>query len=197
MVTGLVAAGLLVAACVLGWSQLHRRPAAAAPQATARSDAGLARSDAGRLAVGESVTDAEAGGSGGDQAGIRTAADAARVLAQLAAVRERAYAQRRPELLAGVYSSAPLLAADTRQLYRSVPAGCGLSGVRTSYQGLSLGSGAGTRSVQLSATASLPSAVLSCQGAVRGRTEPTGPLRLRLVLADAGRGWRIVSERAG
>jgi hypothetical protein len=236
LVTGLLAAGLLVSACILGWPQLHRRLAAAgsdpaaarrssaappaaarsggagptgtpanAAHATARPDAGLARSDAEQLAAGESVTDGQAGGtrdtqaggSSGGQAGIRTAADAARVLAQLAAVRERAYAQRRPDLLAGVYSSASLLAADTQQLYRSVPEGCSLSGVHASYRELSLGVGAGTRSVQVGATVSLPAAVLSCGPAMRGQTRPTGPLRLRLVLADEGRGWRIRSERAG
>lgn len=222
-VTGLLVTGLLVAGCVLGWSQWPRRPAAgsdrsaaqprSAPPSTdapagdvqaggARPAGGTAaaasqatdqaRSDAGRLAGGESVTGARA-----DHAGIKTAADAARVLAQLATVREEAYAERRPELLAGVYSSAALLAADTQQLYRSVPAGCGLTGVRADYRQLSLAEGGGPRSVLVTATASLPAAILSCRQAVRGRTRPTGPLRLRLLLADAGHGWRIVSERSG
>jgi Protein kinase domain len=248
-VAGLLAAGLLVAGCVVGWPQLHRRLAAAESDAAAtqqgpappsagsrtvteppdrapadpaqaagqaRPDIGQARPGPARLAGGAPVTDAEA-----DGIDIRTAADAARVLAGLAAVRERAYAQRRPDLLAGVYASAALLAADSQQLYRSVPAGCGLSGVRTGYRGLRLDSAAdtrpmadnrsaadtrsvadnrsmaGTRSVAVTATVSLPSAVLSCRLAVRGQTRPTGPIWLRLVLADEGRGWRIVSERPG
>jgi hypothetical protein len=220
-VAGLLAAGLLIAACVLGWPQTHRRPAAAEsgsvptrrgsappsagshaaeaqPSSRATADpapaTGQARQDAGQArpdAVGASVTGAQAG------SGIRTAADAARILAELAAVRERAYAQRRPDLLTGVYASPALLAADSQQLYRSVPAGCGLSGVRTGYRGLSLVTGEGTRSVAITATAFLPSAVLSCQHGGRDQTRPTGAIRLRLVLADAGDGWRIVSERPG
>jgi hypothetical protein len=149
--------------------------------------------------------------------------DLDRILAGLAAVREQAYAQRRPDLLAGVYASSALLATDIRQLYRSVPTGCGLLGVRTTYRDLRPSSPAGPapatqtgpapatetgaapatrtgpapRSVPVTATAVLPPAILSCQGAVRGHTRPIDPIRLRLVLTDRGDGWRITSEQRG
>ena len=95
---------------------------------------------------------------------------------------------RCPDLLAAVYSSPTLLATDARQLYRSVPAGCGLLGVRTSYRELRLSSPVDPRSVPVTATAVLPTAVLSCQGAVRGHTRSTDPIRLRMVLTEHGDG---------
>jgi hypothetical protein len=98
-----------------------------------------------------------------------------------------------------------------------VPVGCRLSGVRTSYRdpvpvapggspparGPSAESSpdgtppVGARSIAVTVTATLPPATLSCVGAVRSRTRPAGPTRLRLLLIDSGAGWRIASERLG
>ena len=149
--------------------------------------------------TGADLSDAEQrAGNSADSTASNT--ELAAVLAGLDAVRERAFALRRPDLLTEVYASPTLLAADTDQVLRSVPVGCSLAGVRTSYRDLrpvaqaepSTGTG---REVSVIVTATLPAATLSCTGTAPRATRPVGPTRLRLVLADAGRGWRITSQR--
>ena len=216
----------LAAVCTLGWLQPHRRAAAAEPRGSAhRSDTGRANigqpadgtaAAPGTSAAPRTTTDRgpsrpAAGGMTGagprgaeqpaeDSASIASSTELAAVLAALDAVRERAFALRRPDLLVGVYASPALLAADTAQLLGSVPAGCSLVGVRTSYRDLrpvsqaERGTGTG-REASVTVTAALPAATLSCAGAAPRATRPVGPTKLRLVLADDGRSWRINSQR--
>jgi len=121
-------------------------------------------------------------------------ADPAVVLAKLADRRAKAFALDRPELLAGVYQSAVLLAQDASQLSSRIPAGCGLTGLRTSYQDVTVTS-AGSRRLELRVTASQPPASLRCAGVVRSQTLPLAPVRLALSLVRAGTEFRIASQR--
>jgi hypothetical protein len=227
IVAMLLMSGLIGAALVLGWPGLHRRPVAAETGMPGERPAGAAT--AGSLTPGPSAagrsgtagagrpTDGPAGSTAGTPDAAMSADRLAAVLAALDAVRERAFAERRPELLAEVYASSSLLAADTEQLTSTVPVGCRLVGVRTGYRdpqpvaaagnrpvgNPSTGSPptrnppAGVRSVAVTVTATLPSASLRCAGVVRSRTRPAGPTRLRLLLTDSGAGWRVASERLG
>jgi len=244
-------AAVLAVAGIVGWPHLHRRPADAATAHQSGHPPSVSNqagrpSSVSKLPGGSVAGSPAADGRYPDDAGIGTAAEAARVLAGLAAIRQQAYAQRRADMLDDVYASATLLAADAQQLYRSVPSGCALIGVRTGYRdpqlepaaqpagvpdaqpagvpdaqpaGVSDAQPAGVSDAQpadgpagrpadvpartgigpvsITVTASVPSATLRCGGVVRGRTSPAGPIRLRLVLSNAGRGWRISSERPG
>jgi len=119
--------------------------------------------------------------------------DPVAVLTRLDRLRSAAYAQRRPELLRQVYRSATLLATDTAQLLRSVPAGCRLTGLDTDYRQLQTSSSTGRLRIQT--LASLPAGALSCAGTVRGHTPPVGPVRLELTLSDTGSGYLLDGER--
>lgn len=223
MIAALLVAGTLAAACSIGWPRLHRRAAAASVGERTPGAAG-ARPATGPSATGPSADPSLAGvpGARTPAAAPATAhpsiAEIESVLTGLAAVRERAFAQRQPALLAAAYASPSLLTADTAQLLHGVPAGCQLVGLHTSYRdvqalppvgGTAAGPGArpmaaggtavgdGTRSVSLAATATLSAATLSCAGTTRGHSRPAGPVRLRLVLTDDGHGWRIASQRLG
>lgn len=77
-------------------------------------------------------------GDGGHPAPAITLPRVAAILADLDAVRARAYAERDAGLLATTYAAPGLVSADTGELDRSVPAGCGLLGVTTRYTGLRL-----------------------------------------------------------
>ena len=120
--------------------------------------------------------------------------DAVPALAALDRLRAQAYAERRPELLARVYDSGALLAQDTEQLSRTVPAGCVLSGLRTSYHDLRPAAVA-TGRVQLWVSASLSAATLSCAGTARGSTSATGPIRLKVTLTSTAGLVRISGEQ--
>ena len=115
-----------------------------------------------------------------------------RVLA-LDALRGRAFAERRPELLRGVYSSPTLLQADTALLLRIVPAGCGLPGVRSHYRDLRVATARGRTVV--TARVSLPATTLRCAGVPSGRAPAVGPMILRLTLAGPPASARIADER--
>jgi hypothetical protein len=125
-----------------------------------------------------------------------TEADPEAVLRKLAARRAEAFAGNRPDLLAEVYQSPALLAQDRSQLSSRVPAGCGLVGLRTSYQDLTV-TGAEPQRLELQVTASQPPASLVCAGTLRSRTEPAGPTRLVLRLVRVGAEFRIASQRPG
>ena len=124
------------------------------------------------------------------------AVDPAAVLRTLADRRAEAFAHNRPDLLAAVYQSPALLAQDVRQLGARVPAGCGLTGLRTSYQDVTV-IRAGPQRLELRVTASQPPASLVCAGAVRGQTEPAGSTRLALRLVRVAGEFRIASQRPG
>jgi hypothetical protein len=220
VVAMLLVSGLVGAALVLGWPELHRRPAAAEtgmpgaglvahiPFDTGSDDtAGVGPPDGAFSTAGRSETAGvrppagrlAAGPTAGAPAAL-TAERLAAVLGALDSVREQAFAERRPELLTQVYASPALLAADTAQLASTVPAGCGLIGVRTGYRSPELAAPVGSApagSVAVTVTATLSPATLSCAGVVRSRTRPTGPTPLRLLLVDSGAGWRIASQRLG
>ena len=88
-------------------------------------------------------------------------------------------------MLAGVYQSPALLAQDLGQLRSRIPAGCGLTGLRTRYRDVTVTS-AGPHRLELQVTASQPPASLVCAGTVRSRTLPAGATRLALSLVRVG-----------
>jgi hypothetical protein len=123
----------------------------------------------------------------------QTGADWLGALATLDEQRARAFAVRDPALLRRVYSAGPLLAADTALLRRIVPAGCGLTGARTRYDGVRVS--AHGDQLTLTATATLAPSRLICHGTQRGVAAGAGPTRLRLQLIRTSDGYRIAAER--
>jgi hypothetical protein len=124
-------------------------------------------------------------------------------LDRLDALRGQAFAERRPDLLAEVYAPGPLLAADRDVLARTVPAGCGLSGVRTAYAVSGVRQDA-DGSVSVTAAATLAPSVLRCpaggSGAPTASVPGAGPSVLLIRLspaADGSAGLRISDQRAG
>jgi hypothetical protein len=115
------------------------------------------------------------------------------LLDRLDATRAQAFATRNAALLRRVYVPGALLRADTALLARLVPAGCGLTGARTTYSALHVGRHAGRYTVTV--TASLAASRLVCHGTVRGNAPRAGPARLRLELADTSDGPRIAAQR--
>jgi hypothetical protein len=116
------------------------------------------------------------------------------VLRRLADRRSAAFALNRPDLLAGVYQSAVLLGQDVDLLGSRVPAGCGLTELRTDYRQVTV-TASGPEHLELRVTASQPSATLVCGGAVRSRTLSAAPARLALDLVRVGQEYRIASQR--
>ncbi|HEX8095120.1 MAG TPA: hypothetical protein VF542_14925, partial [Jatrophihabitans sp.] len=165
-----------------------QRPArAAGPAQAAGPGSSAAVLEAGRS--GEANPTSTAGGA-------VDGADPAAVLRRLADRRAAAFAGNRPDLLAALYQSPALLAQDLSQLSSRVPAGCVLTGLRTSYRDVTV-TGARPQQLEVRVTASQPSASLVCAGTVRGRTEPAGPTRLVLRLVRVGAEFRIASQRPG
>jgi hypothetical protein len=118
------------------------------------------------------------------------AARAAAVLARLDKLRQRAFAQRRPALLEHVYVPGPLLREDKALLLRLVPAGCGLTGVRTTYDDVQLTARTtDTATVKVSVT--LSDSLLSCRGTPKGRAPGSGPSTLHIGLTRHGSGYLI------
>jgi len=115
-----------------------------------------------------------------------------RVLAQLDAVRAQAYAARRPELLARVYTPGALLSADTAQLRRLVPQGCGLTGALTGYRAAGV-TVAGSRTV-LTVLARLPASRLVCDGVAGPVAPAVAAQRLKVELVRTRDGPRIAAE---
>ena len=126
--------------------------------------------------------------------GAADPADPAAVLHRLAHRRAEAFARNRPDLLAAVYQSSALLAQDLSQLRSRVPAGCGLTGLRTSYRDITVTSASPQR-LELQTTASQPPASLICGGVVRSHIQPAAPTRLTLRLVRVGGEYRITSQR--
>jgi hypothetical protein len=114
-------------------------------------------------------------------------------LDRLDALRARAFARGEPALLRRVYVSGPLLRADTAQLARLVPAGCGLIGVRSRFVPVAVRHTPG-RDV-LTVTATLPSSRLTCAGRAHGTAPGTAPTRLAVSLVRTDAGPRIADER--
>ncbi|MDT4891839.1 MAG: eukaryotic-like serine/threonine-protein kinase [Pseudonocardiales bacterium] len=120
---------------------------------------------------------------------------AAGVLADLDALRERAFATRSEVLLTGVYPSGALLTQDTTLLEKLVPTGCGLQGVKTTYSDVTVASRS-PESVVVAATATLAQSVLVCDGAATARAPGAGPSPLHITLSWRKSGY-LISGIAG
>jgi hypothetical protein len=114
------------------------------------------------------------------------------ILRGLDVIREQAFARRQATLLRQVYVPGPLLTQDSALLRRTVPAGCELIGVRTSYSALEV-TPAKYRLV-LTTTATLAPSTLTCHAAVAGRAAGEPPTRLHIELVTATDGYRIASQ---
>lgn len=206
-VLGIAGVGIVVAGVrgegrpILAAGQQASAPAT--PASTQSRSAAVARSEEPQLAEDDGIADRPGGndGRGVDDlgAGGRATdgrADPRLVLRTLADRRAEAFASGRPELLTGVYLSPVLLAQDVDQLRSRVPAGCGLTGLRTDYRDVMV-TRAGPRRMELQVTASQPPASLVCGGTVRSRTLPAGATRLSLSLVRVGAEFRIASQRPG
>ena len=120
---------------------------------------------------------------------------ALRALRQLDRARAAAYAQRRPAQLATVYADAALRAADSKQLTDTVPAGCGLDGVRTVFGDASV-ERAGRAELVVVVTATLRPSRLVCGRSLRAKVAGTDPRRMRFVLGRTASGYRVIAEGA-
>ena len=115
-------------------------------------------------------------------------------LVRLDAVRERAFAQRAPALLAQVYHSAMLIEQDAELVRRLIPPECGLIGLHTSFRDVTVANAAGAR-VEVRARVTLAPSSLVCHGTTRGRTPGLGPVTLQIALVPEVGGYRIASQR--
>jgi hypothetical protein len=116
-------------------------------------------------------------------------------LSELAAIRERAFAQNQPGLLANVYAPGPLLTQDTALLSRVVPPGCRLVGVRTTYAAVEA-SPAGPGRLVLQVRAQLSPSTLICAGIHSGTGSGAGPTNLRIELVRAADGsYRVARQQ--
>lgn len=108
-------------------------------------------------------------------------------LSELDTHRERAFAAGDPRELSEVYLEGSLLDQDVQALRRVVPAGCALTGLRTSYRVLQART-LDASTVDVAAHASLSPAVLRCGGTVRQRSAPrtADNMHIRLVLTRDG-----------
>jgi len=115
------------------------------------------------------------------------AADYAQALTELDGIRERAFAQRRPDLLDSLYASPELQARDAAMIAGLVPVDCGLFGVRTTYRDVRQVRSAAD-SVVVRATASLAASTLECGSATSGSAAglPPTPMEITLVRTSAG-----------
>ncbi len=137
LIAALLVAGTLAMACSIGWPRLHQRPAAASMGervAHARPAAGSSVPPRAGSPADPSIAPGSQPPATLPAAAHPSVAELEGILAGLAAVRQQAFAQRRPALLAAAYASPTLLAADTAQLLHGVPAGCQLAGLHTSYR---------------------------------------------------------------
>lgn len=179
--------GLLVAAAVIGMLVLpatHRSDRVAAATTARVTGASTGPPAPGPLGAGSSTTPVALAASG-----------PAAVLAELAALRDRAYALRRPDLLSGVYQSPALLTQDSDQLTIRIPAGCRLTGLHTGYRQVAVLAATPDR-IEVRASATLSAGSLSCAGQARGQTPASGPVQLRISLLNQGnRGFRISAEQ--
>lgn len=184
----LSAAAVLASVAVGGWWAQHD---ARAPESSARGISPLAETSVPRAVPVASSPSSSISPGPGDLATV----DWLAALARADAVRSRAYATADPGLLAQVYSSARLLDQDRAQLTAQVPPGCSLIGVSTQYSGVQVET-AQPQSTQLTVTAALAPASLSCSGVVRATTPSVGPVRLAVALSRGADGvWRIEDQR--
>jgi hypothetical protein len=128
---------------------------------------------------------------------ITDSAAAARVLDELDQLRERAFAQRDPQLFAQVYASADLRNEETATMTALVAPGCTLTGVRTTYSGVRLVP-ATAGGISLTATASLSPSTLACAGDRSSPVDGAAPTSLLIGLQRGPDGrYRIASLQPG
>jgi hypothetical protein len=193
-----VAAGTGIAWAAVGSGQASTasRTTSAPPPASASVSATAPSGSSASTTAPASTGASRAGGTQQASAGSTVApvsldaTKAAGVLADLDALRERAFATRSAVLLTGVYPSGALLTQDTQLLDRLVPNGCGLQGVKTTYQNVKIVSRSAD-SVVVSAAATLAQSVLICDGAATARAPGSGPSPLQLTLSWRKSGYLI------
>lgn len=182
----LTAIGLIVAALVWWPNGNHPRPSADPGPTT-----GISRSRPHSSSPAHpSRTPARSRGSGRPL----DAARAQRVLERLDSVRAAAFAARDSGLLRQVYASRPLLTRDTSLLTATVPVGCGLRGVRTSFAGVRI-SAQRRDFVRLRVRAVLGRSTLVCGNTRAGTAAGAGPAELRIELNHVEGSYRIASQR--
>jgi hypothetical protein len=118
----------------------------------------------------------------------------AAALARLDSVRERAFAQRRPNLLAAVYPPGALLAQDTALVTRMAPSGCGLQGMRTTYSDVKPVVSTKAGSLTVTVRALLAPSTLVCHSRLAGRVAGAGPATLRIELVRKGADYLIARQ---
>jgi hypothetical protein len=121
--------------------------------------------------------------------------EVAAVLIQLDKLRAAAFAHRRPDQLRSVYVSPELRRQDERLLATASPAGCRVTGLRTTFARVEvLAQGTGWFTART--TMSQPAAQIRCPDEVRALTRPSGPaaLTVTVVRTDPGR-FAIASQQ--
>lgn len=116
------------------------------------------------------------------------------VLRGLDGTRARAFAARDPALLGRVYSSPLLIARDRAVLLRTVPRGCGLTGLHTSFGAVHTERPDGLVRV-VHARVAVGAATLVCGGRPAARATPGRPVAMRIELRRTAAGYRIASEQ--
>ncbi len=122
------------------------------------------------------------------------AASARDVLVALDRARSRAYARRDPALLTEVYSSALLLARDRGRLLTTVPRGCALTGLHTTFSEVRaprLGS-----RTRVHARVAVRGAKLACSGAPSVPATSGAPVAMTIELRRTADGYRIDAEHS-
>ncbi|MDT4938933.1 MAG: eukaryotic-like serine/threonine-protein kinase [Pseudonocardiales bacterium] len=119
-----------------------------------------------------------------------TSAQAVVVLTELDDLRQHAFARRAPLLLTGVYPPGALLDEDTRLLAKLVPEACGLEGVHTTYDQVTVVGHAAGR-IDLTTRATLAPSVLVCSGKATAQAPGSAPAVLHITLVWRGHGYLV------
>ena len=122
-------------------------------------------------------------------AGPDRAAEARQLLAALDRIRGQAYATRDPSLLARVYRSGDLLDHEVDVLLKSVPDGCRLLNVRTSYDDVSVDVQADLWTIAARAVPTPPR--LDCPDRAEEQLPAPPPGRLRIEVERSGASARV------
>ncbi|WP_375489319.1 protein kinase [uncultured Jatrophihabitans sp.] len=196
-----VLVGLAAAAAGTVWAGARpdaRRPQQGKVSASSGTSVPVSQAQSSSRVATHSPEPVRPRGRGPVRAGVvagSPATSAAAALDALDRLRATAFATRDATVLRRVYASSALLAADAAQLRRTVPAGCGLAGVRTAYAQVRVLSAGATR-VVVTARATLAASRLMCAGRQRGSAGGAGPTSLRLELVRASTGMQISALRA-
>jgi hypothetical protein len=189
LVAAVAVLAVVVAAAVVWWGGGGSAPAA--PSARRPASHAAAPSDAPSNAPSRAPSQAPSRPPSTTPPATRARQQAGwpAALARLDARRARAFATRDVRLLRSVYLPGPLLRADTAQLTRLVPAGCGLAGAHTRFTRVQVADH-GSWAV-IHAVARVPPSDLRCSGATTEHDAATRPQALRVTLVRTVRGVRI------